>query len=205
MKSNFDVSETPLITIWETTQACDVACLDYGDWIQEEPDPLELSTQEAEQLIDEVAGMRPPIFVMTGADPLKRGDIYHLVRYARLRHLHPFLALPATPLLTRDAIASLKHAGLSRLALSLDGSSAELHDLVCGVHGSFARTMDAMQWADQWRLPYQITTHFCQSNLHDLENMASLLKTLRISQWNVAFPVPSTCRAIGRDALARTI
>ena len=90
MKSNFDVNETPLITIWETTQACDVACLDYGDRIHQEPDPLELSTQEAEQLIDEAAGMRPPIFVMTGADPLKRGDIYHLVRYARLRAPPPF-------------------------------------------------------------------------------------------------------------------
>jgi AdoMet-dependent heme synthase len=192
MKSNFAVTETPLIAIWETTQACDVACLDYGDWVQPQPDPLELSTQEAEQLIDEVAALRPPIFVMTGADPLKRSDIYYLVRYASLRHLHPILALPATPLMNRDAIASLKHAGLSRLALTLDGSSAELHDLVCGVYGSFARTMDAIQWADQWRLPYQIATHFCQSNLHDLERMASLLKTLRISRWSVAFPVPST-------------
>jgi len=192
MKSNFDVNATPLITIWETTQACDVACLDYGDWIQPEPDPLELNTQEAEQLIDEVAGMRPPIFVMTGADPLKRSDIYHLVRYAAQRHLHPVLALSATPLLTRDAIASLKHAGLSRLALSLDGASAELHDLVCGVYGSFERTIDAIQWADQWRLPYQITTHVCESNLQELGRIASLLKTLRISQWCVAFPVPSS-------------
>jgi radical SAM protein with 4Fe4S-binding SPASM domain len=192
MKSNFAVNETPLIIIWETTQACDVACLDYGDWIQSEPDPLELSTQEAEQLIDEVAAMRPPILVLTGADPLKRSDICHLVRYASQRHLHPILALPATPLLDRDAIASLKHAGLSRLALSLDGSSAELHDLICGVYGSFARTMDAIQWADQWRLPYQITTRFCQSNLHDLEHMASLLKTLRVSRWSVAFPVPAS-------------
>ena len=105
--------------------------------------------------------MRPPIFVMTGADPLKRGDIYHLVRLsARLRLFHPFLTLTASPLLTRDAVASQKHAGLSRLVLSLDGSSAELHDLVCGVYGSFARTMDAMQWADQWRLPYQIAIKF---------------------------------------------
>jgi radical SAM protein with 4Fe4S-binding SPASM domain len=191
MKSNFAVNETPLIAIWETTQACGVACLDYGDWVQPEPDPLELNTQEAEQLIDEVAALRPPIFVMTGADPLKRSDIYYLVRYASQRHLHPILALPATPLLNRDAIASLKHAGLSRLALSLDGSSPELHDLVCGVYGSFARTMDAIQWADQWRLPYQITTHFCQSNLHDLENIAALLKTLRISRWSIAFPVPT--------------
>jgi AdoMet-dependent heme synthase len=84
MKTNFDVNKTPFIAIWETTQACDVACLDYGDWTQPEADPLELNTLEAEQLIDEVAELRPPIFVMTGADPLKRAD----TRYWSFPPLH---------------------------------------------------------------------------------------------------------------------
>lgn len=192
MKNNFDVNTTPVIAIWETTQSCDVPCLDYDEWIQPETDPLELSTEEAQKLIDEVAELCPPIFVMNGADPLKRADIYGLVRYASVRGLHPFLAVPATPLLTPDALAELKHSGLSRLILSLDAATPELHDLVCGVHGSFARTMDAIQWAQQWKLPYQITTHLCERNLHELENLAALLATLRIKQWSVSFPVPST-------------
>ncbi|HEY2117025.1 MAG TPA: radical SAM protein [Candidatus Angelobacter sp.] len=203
MKTNFDVNKTPFIAIWETTQACDVACLDYGDWIQPGPDPLELSTDEAGQLIDEVAELRPPIFVITGADPLKRADIYRLIQHAALRDLHPVLVLPATPLLTGDAIAELKHAGLSRLVLSLDGSNAELHDLICGVHGSFERTMEAIQWADQWKLRYQITTHFSELNLHDLENLAALLKKLRISQWSVAFPVPGNAIELEETPSAR--
>jgi radical SAM protein with 4Fe4S-binding SPASM domain len=203
MKTNFDVNKTPFIAIWETTQACDVACLDYGDWTQPDADPLELSTREAGQLIDEVAELCPPIFVMTGADPLKRPDIYQLVRRAVSRQLHPILVLPATPLLTRDTIAELKHAGLSRLVLSLDGSTAELHDLICGVHGSFERTMEAMQWADQWKLRYQITTHFCERNLHDLEDLAALLKKLRISQWSVAFPVPANAIELEETPSAR--
>ena len=192
MKNNFDENKTPVVAIWETTQACDVPSLDYGDRVQPEADPLELNTLEALQLIDEIAELSPPIFVLTGADPLKREDIYELVRHASERGLHPFLALPATPLLTPDAVAELKHAGLSRLILNLDAASPELHDLVCGIHGSFDRTMDAIQWADHWKLPYQITTHFCERNLHELENLAALLQTLRIKQWNVAFPVPTT-------------
>ena len=192
MKNNFDENKTPVVAIWETTQACDVPSLDYGDRVQPEADPLELNTLEALQLIDEMAELSPPIFVLTGADPLKREDIYELVRHASERGLHPFLALPATPLLTPDAVAELKHAGLSRLILNLDAANPELHDLVCGIHGSFARTMEAIQWADHWKLPYQITTHFCERNLHELENLAALLQTLRIKQWNVAFPVPTT-------------
>jgi radical SAM protein with 4Fe4S-binding SPASM domain len=192
MKNTFDLNKSPMVIIWEITQACDIACLDYGGWIQPDPDPLEMSTHEAEQMLDEVAEVQPPIFVMTGADPLKRDDIFNLVRYAALRHLRPVVVLPATPRLNRDAIADLKHAGVSRVVLNLDGSSPELHDLICGVSGSFIRTMEAVQWADQWNVPYQITTHYCGRNLHDLENLASLLKTMRISQWNVIFPVPLT-------------
>jgi AdoMet-dependent heme synthase len=196
MKSNFDINKTPLIAIWETTQACDVACLDHRNWNQPEPDPLELSTLEAENLIGRLAELNPPIFVLTGADPLKRSDIFQLLRYAGMRGLHPFLALNATPLLTPQVISDLKHTGVSRLILSLDGSTEELHDLVCGVHGSFVRTMEALQWADQWRLPCQIVTHYCERNLHDLENLAALLKTFHIVSWTITFPVPTSLREI---------
>jgi len=191
MKTKIDITKNPWSAIWETTQACDIACLDYGDWIQSEASPLELTTQEAEELIREVSELQPRIFVLAGADPLKRSDIYQLVRYAARLGLHPMLAARATPLLTRDAIYDLKRAGLSRLSFTFDGSSAELHDLITGVHGSYERTIEATQWADEARLPFQITTHVSERNLHDLENLATLLRPFRISQWNVVFPVPA--------------
>lgn len=191
MKTNIDTKSTPWIAIWETTQACDIACLDYGDWTQPEASPLELTTEEAEQLIREVSELRPRIFVFAGADPLKRQDIYDLVRHASDRGLHPVLAARATPLLTRDAVFDLKEAGLSRLAFTLDGSTAELHDLITGVYGSYSRTLEATQWAEEARLHFQVNTHLCERNLQDLENLAALLKPFRIAQWNIIFPVPS--------------
>jgi hypothetical protein len=58
MKNKFDVNKSPWTTIWETTQACDIVCLDYDDGIQSDLDPLELSTKEAEQMIAEVAELQ---------------------------------------------------------------------------------------------------------------------------------------------------
>jgi radical SAM protein with 4Fe4S-binding SPASM domain len=63
--------------------------------------------------------------------------------------------------------------------------------------------MEAMQWAGQWKLRYQITTHFCERNLHDLEYLTDLLKTLRISQWSVAFPVPANAIELEETPSAR--
>ena len=191
MTTKIDTKKSPWIVIWETTQACDISCPDYGDWIQSEASPLELNTQEAEQLIREASELQPRIFVFAGADPLKRQDINHLVAYAAHHGLHPILAARATPLLTRDAIFNLKQAGLSRLSLTFDGSTAELNDLITGIYGSFARTLEATQWAEAARLPFQVTSHIGERNLHDLEGLAALLKPFRIAQWNVVFPVPA--------------
>ena len=44
--------------------------------------PFELSTDEGERLIDEVAQVETPMFVLTGGDPIKRLDLFELIEYA---------------------------------------------------------------------------------------------------------------------------
>jgi MoaA/NifB/PqqE/SkfB family radical SAM enzyme len=84
---DIDFDERPFLVIWETTQACDLACLHCRVSAQPSRNPLELSTEEAKCLIDEIAALKAPLFVMTGGDPLKRPDIYELVSYAAERKL----------------------------------------------------------------------------------------------------------------------
>ena len=68
---NIDFDERPFLVIWETTQACDLACLHCRASAQPSRNPLELSTEEAKSLIDEIAALKAPLFVMTGGDPLE--------------------------------------------------------------------------------------------------------------------------------------
>jgi AdoMet-dependent heme synthase len=77
-----DFSERPFIAIWEATQACDLACVHCRASAQPLRSALELSTVEAQRLIDQIAEMRVPVFVITGGDPLKRPDIFDLVECA---------------------------------------------------------------------------------------------------------------------------
>jgi radical SAM protein with 4Fe4S-binding SPASM domain len=106
-----------------------------------------------------------------------------------------------TPLLVRKAIFDLKASGLMRLALSLDGSTAELHDGFRGVAGSYQRTLDAVEWCHEAGLPVQINTTVSQRNFADINNMIELLKSLRVFLWSVFFLVP-TGRAQQRDLLS---
>jgi len=190
MQGNTNFDERPFIAIWETTQACDLTCVYCHASAQSSRNPSELSTAEGKRLIDEIATMEVPVFVLTGGDPLKRPDIFELVRYAASQNVRVSLTSSATPLLTHDSIVRLKECGLVRLVVSLDGPGARIHDAFRGLPGSFHGTLDAVRWAQEIGLPVQINTTVTRHNLELLDDIIDLLDTLNIVSWNVFFPVP---------------
>lgn len=190
-RGRMDFNERPFIVIWEVTQACDLACVHCRACAQPLRSSLELSTDEAKRLMDEIRAMQVPVFIFTGGDPLRRPDLYELVEYAKRIGLRPSLSPSATPLLTREAIAELKHRGLARLAISLDGSTPDIHDAFRGVPGTYARALDAIRWARELGVSVQINSTVTRRNIGDLDALARLLETLDIVLWSVFFLVPT--------------
>jgi radical SAM protein with 4Fe4S-binding SPASM domain len=191
---NFD--ETPFLAIWEVTQSCDLACKHCRAAAQPIAHPDELTNAEGKGLIDQIAAMGVPIFVFTGGDPLKRADVFELIRYAADKGVQVALTPSATPLLTREAIFKLKEAGLVRLGISLDGSTPEIHDTFRGLPGAYARTIQAIEWANEAGIPIQVHTTISRHNAHDLDSLCALFERLAIVMWNVFFLVP-----VGRGQL----
>jgi len=101
------------------------------------------------------------------------------------------VAPSATPLLTRESIVRLKECGLARLAVSLDGPTAAIHDAFRRVPGSYQWTLDAVRWAREVGLPVQINTTVTRHNLAMLDDVIALLETLDITLWSVFFLVPT--------------
>jgi AdoMet-dependent heme synthase len=181
----------PVVVIWEVTQACDLACVHCRACARPERDAAELTTAEGKRLIDEVADLGAPVFVLTGGDPLKRGDILELIRYARSRGIRPALSPSATPLLTREAIMALKEAGIFRLAISLDGSTAAIHDGFRGVPGTYDRALEAIAQARACGMPVQINTTVSQRTFHDFDRLAKVVEEAGVVLWSVFFLVPT--------------
>ena len=186
-----DFNKRPFLAIWEVTQACDLACVHCRAAAQPLRHPMELTTGEGKGLIDQVAAMEVPIFVLTGGDPIKRPDLFELIAHARNVGVRVSLTPSATPLLTRKIIFRLKEAGLARLAVSLDGASARTHDTFRGMAGSFERTLDAIRWANEAGLPVQINTTFSRRNIAEMDTIAELVVSLHITLWSVFFLVPT--------------
>lgn len=191
---NFD--EAPFLAIWEVTQSCDLACKHCRAAAQPLAHPDQLSTEEGKKLIDQIADLHVPIFVFTGGDPLKRQDLYELIRYGSDKGVKIAVTPSATPLLTREAIFKMKEAGLVRLGISLDGSSAEIHDAFRGLPGAYERTIQAIGWANEAGIPIQVHTTISRHNAQDLDNLCNLFEKLAIVMWNVFFLVP-----VGRGQL----
>jgi AdoMet-dependent heme synthase len=187
--TNFN--ERPFIAIWEVTQACDLACVHCRASAQPNRNPLELSTDEGKHLIDQIAALEVPVFVLTGGDPIKRPDLFELISHARAVGVRVSLTPSATPLLTKEIIVRLKEAGLARLAVSMDGASAETHDAFRGMSGSFARTLDSVRWANEIGLPVQINTTFSRRNINETDSIVALMEKLKITLWSVLFLVPT--------------
>jgi radical SAM protein len=185
-----DYEKSPFLIIWETTQACDLVCRHCRAAAQPEPNPSELSTEEGKNVLNQAAAMGTPIFVLTGGDPLKRRDIYELIRHGADLGLRMATIPAATPWLTEDVVKRLKDAGLSQMALSLDFPTAELHDGFRGVPGAYAKTMQAVGWAHTHQLPLQINTTICGESLKHLKDMVPLIRSLGVVFWEVFFLVP---------------
>lgn len=201
MYDNTNFDERPFVAIWETTQACDLACVHCRACAQPSRNELELSTVEAKRLIDEIAEMQVPVFVLTGGDPLKRPDTFELVKYASDHKVRISLTPSATPLLTRESIVRLKECGLARLAVSLDGPTAAIHDAFRRVPGSYEWTINAVRWAREIDLPVQVNTTITPHNLAMLDDVIALLERLDITMWSVFFLVP-TGRGSGIDLIS---
>ena len=197
---NFD--QCPMLVIWEVTQACDLACVHCRASAQSERNPGELTTGQGYRLLDEIRSFGEPLMVFTGGDPLKRPDLYDLIRYSVRIGLRTNVTPSATPLLTAEAIQGFKDAGVTRMAISLDGPDAAMHDDFRGVPGTFDRAMFALRYARDIGLDTQFQSTVTRRNMHRLPEMAEIAKEVRTKMWSLFFLIVTGRAAAAEDLTA---
>jgi len=187
-----DVGDRPFIVIWESTQACPLACRHCRAEAQSLRHPNELTTDEAVTMMEQVAsfGHPAPLFIITGGDPFSRPDLYDLVRAGNAAGLGVAVSPSGTPNLTRENLTALHDAGARAISLSLDGSTPEIHDAFRQVPGVFDRTLEGWNYAREIGLRVQVNTTVTRTNLHDLPNIVRVVHELGAMTWSAFFLVP---------------
>ncbi len=184
-----DFTRAPFLVIWEVTRACALACVHCRADAIPRRNPGELSTAEGYQLIDQIRalGSPPPLFVLTGGDPMRRPDLADLVGYAAGTGLTVALTPSGTAAATPARLAALKAAGLSRVAVSLDGPTPDAHDAFRRVRGSYAWTRRIIDATIDLGLPLQINSTVSRLTLPYLGTMTQLMQELPLTLWALFF------------------
>jgi len=193
LQEGFRYDRTPLLVYWEATQACDLACMHCRAEAVSHRHPLELSTEEAKLLLRQITEFgeeRRPHLVITGGDPLQRPDLFELIAYGRELGLNISVTPAGTPRLTPEVVQQLKVAGISSLALSLDGSDASKHDTFRGVPGSFRWTVEAARATRSAGIALQVNTMVTPRTLDDLPQTYQVVQELDIARWALFFLIP---------------
>lgn len=187
-----DFAHAPALVIWEATRACDLACRHCRAEAIAQPLPGELDDAAVLAMLDEIRReFGPVVFVITGGDPLKRPGLERLIIHGATLGLTMAMTPSATPLLTVPALARLRAAGLTRLALSLDGADAATHDTFRGVPGTFARTIELLQAAPGLGLETQINTTVTRPILGQIPTIRDACGLLGVAQWSLFMVVPT--------------
>lgn len=183
--------QRPHLTIWETTQACDLLCQHCRADARVARSPGELTTAEAERMLARLAEARVPLVVLTGGDPAKREDLVEIVERGTAAGLNMALTPSATPLVTRDLLARVAAAGVKRLAVSVDGPDAATHDAFRRVPGSFDESLRILRAGRELGVATQINTTVHAGSLERLAELARLVESLGSVLWSVFYLVPT--------------
>ncbi|MGD2207704.1 MAG: radical SAM protein [Anaerolineae bacterium] len=180
----------PHIVAWESTVACNLACVHCRASAQTTPEPDELTTQEVFDLIDQLAEYSQPIFVISGGEPLMRPDIYDIAAYGTQRGLRVAVS-PNGTLLTSEAVSNLLAAGVKRISVSIDGSTAVRHDAIRGVPGAFDTAMEGLARCRDAGLGFQLNTTVMRQTRDDLAAVRDLAVRIGAEAWHLFMLVPT--------------
>jgi len=168
-----EIIPTLRLVAWETTRRCPLNCKHCRGASRDEDYAGELSTAEGLRLIESIASFASPILILTGGEPMSRGDIYDLARHGTEQGLRVVMA-PCGPMINPNTARRIKASGIQRISISLDGARPETHDEFRGVPGAFEAALEGIRHAKDVGVEFQVNTTITRQNLDELPAIVDL-------------------------------
>ncbi|HMD67738.1 MAG TPA: radical SAM protein [Chitinivibrionales bacterium] len=168
-----NVTPPPYLVSYAFTKKCNLKCKHCYSDAAEECAQDELSTGEAEKVLDEFAHLGIKLLIFDGGEPLCREDIFHLARYASGKGLRVVVGSNGT-LINMDMAEKLKSSGIMAVQISIDGANARTHDWFRGEDGSFNKAMEGARACKATGLPFQFGMTIRRGTLNEIPDMLKL-------------------------------
>src|SRR3972149_8105248 len=166
---------------WEVTGRCNLNCIHCRASSSMFSHDTDFTTGEAKKLIDDITSFCSPVLVLSGGEPLLRPDLFEIAKYGTDKGLRVCIATNGT-LVTDDICGKMKESGIKIVSLSLDGSTAAVHDDFRKQPGAFEATLRAAGPFHRNGSQFIVNSSFAKRNQHDIA------ETYRLAKKNGAHP-----------------
>ncbi|MFQ5746549.1 MAG: radical SAM protein [Gemmatimonadota bacterium] len=175
---------------WNLTRRCNLACahcyIAAGDWHTGQE---ELDTAACVRIVHEIADLNPgTMLVLSGGEPLVRPDLETLAAEASGRGCTVVVGTNGTELAPRR-IESLRTAGVSGFAVSIDSLDARYHDRFRHGSGSLEATRNSVARLVAAELDVVVQMTITDGNRHELAKVAAWAADQGAMAFNVYFVV----------------
>jgi radical SAM protein with 4Fe4S-binding SPASM domain len=136
------------------------------------PTDQDLGLAEVKRITDEILDINPgPMFVLTGGEPLLRTDLEEIADYGASRGATVVVGTNGTGL-TEKRIRSLKSAGVTGVAVSVDSLNPETHNTFRHGPSALEQTQAAIERLSAARLDFIVQTSVTRDNQHEISDLA---------------------------------
>jgi len=175
---------------WEVTRRCNLRCVHCRCSSDEFSSEGDFSTGEGKRLLEEIAGFAKPVVVLSGGEPLLRDDIFQLAAFGTSLGLRMCMATNGA-LVDDEVCRRMDEADIKMVSLSLDGSTAAIHDDFRQCPGAFDGVIRAAETFRRNGRKFLINSSFTKRNQADIPNVFRLAKSLGAVAWYLFMIVPT--------------
>jgi len=175
--------------VWEITLKCNIHCLHCGSSADTNKRCNELSTDEALDLIEQLADLGCKRVVLSGGEPFLRKD--WAVLALRIRDLGMNVTFISNGyVVNEDIVDILKVIQPSGIGFSLDGGCAETHDYIRGKKGVFERCIRALNLTSKAGFYSSAVTSIHKKNISELDQILNILIDNGVRAWQIQTATP---------------
>ncbi len=179
--------EAPVYVQWVATHKCNYCCEHCGTSAGKELQN-ELSTQEAINLINEMADMGVKFISVTGGEPLLRKDLFQILKLAKKRGIK-------VGFVTHGGLASkfkkeIEELQPSSMMVSIDGLE-DTHNKLRGDNANFNQSLAILKFFKEIKVPLiSISTTVNQKNFKELEEIKEIVFKSGANHWRINIAIP---------------
>lgn len=160
----------------------------------------ELTLEELEKILRETKEVGGERFDITGGEPLLREDIEDIIRIGK-RLGYKIELVTNGYLLTREKLERFRELGLDGIAISLDGSNAEVYNRIRRRDkATFKKILENIKEVKKAGFYTKINTTVFSSNLKNIQNITELALSLGADEQGIYYFTP-----VGRGNLSKEL